>query len=253
MVMAFSAAIKTLPALNWEQIFAANCLVQNSIGPAGICVSGSLGVEFQCLTGALMRTAFRSIAIIFVSSVLFGMAVAQSPDSAPNPAEGQQPASPQIQSEQISPEAEAALQQKVVHAIVMLANYGVFDSIGYRLQGRTVTLTGQVLRSSLKPDAERAVKKVEGIDKVINNIEVLPPGQLDMSIREQVRQAIYTYGPLFKYANMPNPPIRIIVKNARVTLLGIVDTEADKNLCTMRANQIHDVLNVTNDLRVVKP
>jgi hyperosmotically inducible protein len=182
------------------------------------------------------------------------MGVAQSPEAAPNQSGGnQQATSPQIQSEQISPEAEAALQQKVIHAIVMLPYYGVFDSIGYRLQGRTVTLTGQVLRSSLKPDAEHAVKKVEGIDKVINNIEVLPPGQIDMSIREQVRQAIYTYGPLFKYANMPNPPIRIIVKNARVTLLGVVDTEADKNLCTMRTNQVHDVLSVTNDLRVVKP
>ena len=200
-----------------------------------------------------MRKTFQSIAIIVVSGALLGVAGAQSPESAPNQPAGQQATSPQIQTEQLSPEAEAALQQKVVHAIVMLPYYGVFDSIGYRLQGRTVTLTGQVLRSSLKPDAEHAVKKIEGIDKVINNIEVLPPGQLDMSIREQVRQAIYTYGPLFKYANMPNPPIRIIVKNARVTLLGVVDTEADKNLCTMRVNQIHDVLSVTNDLRVVKP
>lgn len=201
-----------------------------------------------------MRKAYRPIAIILTTGVLLGTAVAQSPEAAPNQSGGnQQATSPQIQSEQISPEAEAALQQKVIHAIVMLPYYGVFDSIGYRLQGRTVTLTGQVLRSSLKPDAEHAVKKVEGIDKVINNIEVLPPGQIDMSIREQVRQAIYTYGPLFKYANMPNPPIRIIVKNARVTLLGVVDTEADKNLCTMRTNQVHDVLSVTNDLRVVKP
>ena len=106
----------------------------------------------------------------------------------------------------------------MIHAIVMLPYYGVYDSIGYRLQGRTVTLDGQVLRSSLKPDAEHAVKKVEGVDKVVNNIEVLPPGPIDMRIREQVRQSIYGYGPLFKYANMPNPPIRIIVKNARVTL-----------------------------------
>src|SRR5262249_21374083 len=123
----------------------------------------------------------------------------------------------------------------------------------FKLNGRTVTLTGQVLRSSLKPDAEYAVKKVEGVDKVINEIEVLPPGPTDMRIREQVRQAIYGYGPLFKYANLPNPPIRIIVKGARVTLTGVVDTETDKNLCTMRANQVSDALSVTNNLRVVKP
>ena len=134
----------------------------------------------------------------------------------------------------------------------MLPYYGVFDNIGYILSGRTVTLTGQVVRQSLKPDAEYAVKKVEGVDKVINQIEILPPGPLDQRIREQVRRAIYSYGPLFKYANLPNPPIRIIVKGARVTLTGVVDTETDKNLCTMQANQVPDVLSVTNNLRVVK-
>lgn len=199
-----------------------------------------------------MHKVSRSIATLAVCGVFVGAALAQSP-----PASGQsgdqQAAGSQIQSQELSPQAEAALAQKVVKAIVMLPYYGVFDSIGYKLQGRTVTLTGQVLRSSLKPDAEHAVKKVEGVDKVINNIEVLPPGPIDMNIRQQVREAIYTYGPLFKYANMPNPPIRIIVKNARVTLLGVVDTETDKNLCTMRVNQVRDVLSVTNDLRVVKP
>lgn len=199
-----------------------------------------------------MRKAYRTIATLVVCGILLGAAVAQSQPAAGQSGD-QQAGTSQIQSQQLSQEAEVALQQKVIHAIVMLPYYGVFDSIGYKLQGRTVTLTGQVLRSSLKPDAEHAVKKIEGVDKVINNIEVLPPGPIDMRIREQVRQAIYSYGPLFKYANMPNPPIRIIVKNARVTLLGIVDTEADKNLCTMRVNQVSDVLSVTNNLRVVKP
>ncbi len=200
-----------------------------------------------------MWKIFLLLAVPALGVVLPTKMIAQAQPAAGQTQGDQQAAGSQIQSEQLSQQAEAALAQKVVHAIVMLPYYGVFDSIGYRLQGRTVTLTGQVLRSSLKPDAERAVKKVEGVDKVINNIEVLPPGPLDMNIREQVRQAIYTYGPLFKYANMPNPPIRIIVKNARVTLLGVVDTEADKNLCTMRVNQVRDVLSVTNDLRVVKP
>lgn len=202
-----------------------------------------------------MRKVFGLVVLTVLGAAFLstGM-IAQSSQPAPAQPQGdQQAGGAQMQSEQLSQQAEAALAQKVVHAIVMLPYYGVFDSIGYKLQGRTVTLTGQVLRSSLKPDAERAVKKVEGVDKVINNIEVLPPGPLDMNIRERVRQAIYSYGPLFKYANMPNPPIRIIVKNARVTLLGVVDTEADKNLCTMQANQVRDVLSVTNDLRVVKP
>lgn len=183
-----------------------------------------------------------------LACLLTGMAAAQSAGS--NQAA---PGQNQIQTQEPSPQAQQALAQKVIHAIVMLPYYGVFDNIGFSLNGRTVTLTGQVLTSSLKPDAEHAVKKVEGVDKVINKIEVLPPGPIDMRIRQQVREAIYNYGPLFKYANMPNPPIRIIVRNANVTLDGIVDNETDKGLCSMRARQVRDVLNVTNNLRVVSP
>jgi hyperosmotically inducible protein len=204
-----------------------------------------------------MRKTYPTIAIVIFYGLFLTGAAAQS--SQP-PASDQSVSTPQdagaqnqMQSEQVSPEAQQAIFKKVVHAIVMLPYYGVYDNIGFRLQGRTVILEGQVLTSSLKPDAERAVKKVEGVDKVVNNLEVLPPGPIDQRIREQVRQAIYTYGPLFKYSNLPNPPIRIIVKNARVTLTGVVDTETDKGLCTMRANQVRDVLSVTNNLKVVKP
>lgn len=155
--------------------------------------------------------------------------------------------------EVLTPEAQAKLVRQIQHQLIMLPYYGVFDNLAFRLQGRTVILEGQVLRSSLKPDAERAVKKVEGVEKVINNIQVLPPGPMDNQIRQQVQQAIYDYGPLFKYKNLPIPPIRIIVKNSNVTLEGVVDTETDKGLVSMRANQVSGVLNVTNNLRVVKP
>jgi len=158
-----------------------------------------------------------------------------------------------MSSESLTAEAQAKLVHEIIHQLLMLPYYGVFDNLGFRLQGRTVILEGQVLRSSLKPDAEYAVKKIEGVDKVINNIEVLPPGAIDMQIRQAVREAIYGYGPLFKYSNLPIPPIRIIVKNARVTLEGQVDNETDKGLCTMRANQVPSVMSVTNNLRVMPP
>ncbi len=159
----------------------------------------------------------------------------------------------QMSSETLSPEAQAKLIKKVQSALIKLPYFGVFDNIDFRLQGRTVILQGQVLNSSLKPDAERAVKKIEGVEKVVNNIEVLPPGPLDDQVRRAVYNAIYSYGPLFKYSNNKvNPPIRIIVRGSRVTLEGVVDTETDKNLCTLRANQVPGVLSVTNNLRVVK-
>lgn len=159
----------------------------------------------------------------------------------------------QIQGQQLSPQGQAELAKKVVHAILMQPYYGVFDSLGYRIDGRTVILTGQVVNPILRPDVENAVKKIEGVDKVINNIEVLPPGPMDNSVRQAVYRAIYEYGPFLKYKNQPVPPIRIIVKNSRVTLEGIVDNETDKNLCTLRANQVSGALSVTNNLRVIKP
>ncbi len=159
----------------------------------------------------------------------------------------------QSSNQAVSPEVQAKLVEGIRHAILMQPYYGVFDNLGYTLDGRTVTLQGQVTNPTLPLDVQRAVKKVEGVEKVINKIEVLPPSPMDAQIREQVRQKLYGFGPLFKYANMPNPPIRIIVKNARVTLYGVVDNETDKNLCTQRVNQISSVLSVTNNLAVVPP
>ena len=155
--------------------------------------------------------------------------------------------------ESLSPEAQDKLVREIRHELIMIPYYGVFDNLAFRLQGRTVILEGQVANSVIKPDAENAVKRIEGVDKVINNIEVLPPSPFDDRIRRAVYRAIYNYGPLFKYANMSIPPIHIIVKGGHVTLYGVVDTEVDKGLCTMRANQVPDVFSVTNDLRVVPP
>jgi hyperosmotically inducible protein len=156
-------------------------------------------------------------------------------------------------SSDLSPEAQQKLIKKIQSELLKLPNFDVFDNINFILQGRTVILQGQVAHSNLKPDAERAVKRIEGVDKVVNNIEVLPPSPVDDRLRRQLYDAIYNYGPFFKYKNnQVNPPIRIIVKNSRVTLEGVVDNETDKNQATLRANQVPGVLSVTNNLRVVK-
>jgi osmotically-inducible protein OsmY len=155
--------------------------------------------------------------------------------------------------EALSPEARDQLIKEVRHKLVMLPYYSVFDNLSYRVDGRTVTLEGQVVNPVVKPDAENAVKRIEGVEKVINNIEVLPPNPIDSRVRRQVYNAIYSYGPLFKYGHMAVPPIHIIVKNSRVTLDGVVDNETDKNLAGMRANQVPGIFQVTNNLRVVPP
>lgn len=190
---------------------------------------------------------------IYAVAMLLSMTVPSLTVAQSGQAPATNPQAGDMQSQALTPQEQAKLINGVRHALIMLPYYGIYDNLAFRLQGRTVILEGQVLTSSLKPDAAAAVKKVEGVDNVVNNIKVLNTGPIDDRIRQEVRRAIYDYGPLFKYANQPNPPIRIIVQSARVTLEGVVDNETDKGLVTMRVNQVPGVLSVTNNLAIAKP
>ena len=142
------------------------------------------------------------------------------------------------------------LQKEVRHELVMLPWYNIFDNLAYRVDGSTVTLFGQVTRPTLKSDAERVVKHIEGVDRVINNIEVLPLSPMDDRIRMAEYRAIYGYGPLQRYAMGAVPPIHIIVRNGHVTLEGVVASKGDSDMANIRANGVPGVFSVTNDLRV---
>jgi hyperosmotically inducible protein len=109
------------------------------------------------------------------------------------------------------------------------------------------------VRPVLKSDAENAIKHIEGVEKVVNQIEVLPPSSMDDRLRLELYRAIYGYPALEKYALGVQKPIRIIVKNGHVTLEGVVDNEADKNFAGLRANGVPGIFSVTNNLQVVKP
>ena len=99
----------------------------------------------------------------------------------------------------------------------------------------------------------RAVKSVEGVENVDNQIEVLPVSTMDDQLRMQLYRAIYAYPPLEKYAMPVIKPIRIIVKNGQVTLEGVVDSKADKDMAGIRANGVANVFSVTNNLVASKP
>src|SRR6266849_7940316 len=161
-----------------------------------------------------------------------------------------QPAQP-AQHDQPSARGQERITKEVRHELLMLPWFGVFDNIAYKVDGATVTLLGQVTRPSLKSDAENSVKHIEGVEKVDNQIEVLPPSPMDDRLRLQLFQSIYGYPALQKYALGVQKPIRIIVKNGRVSLEGVVDNEADKNLANIRANSVPGIFAVTNNLQVV--
>jgi hyperosmotically inducible periplasmic protein len=188
-----------------------------------------------------MRKEFRALFV----TVLVAMPILASP----NPAAGR----PQEEKKQRS---EAKYQEKlskeVRHQLVLLPWYSVFDNLAYKVEGDKVTLYGQVVRPTLKSDAEAAVKSIEGVASVVNNIEVLPVSPMDDQIRRAVYRTVYGEPALSRYSIQAVPSIHIIVKNGNVTLEGVVDNETDKNLAGLRANGVPNVFSVKNNL-VVAP
>jgi hyperosmotically inducible protein len=156
------------------------------------------------------------------------------------------------QTSDTSARAAERITKEVRHELLMLPYLGVFDNLAYKVDGYNVTLVGQVSRPTLKSDAENVVKKIEGVEHVDNQIEVLPVSPMDDRLRRQLYRSIYGYGPLQKYAMGVQQPIRIIVKNGNVTLEGVVDNETDKNIANIRAKSVSGVFGVTNTLQVVK-
>lgn len=139
---------------------------------------------------------------------------------------------------------------KVRKQLVTLPYYGVFDNLAYNIEGSTVTLYGQVVRATTRKDAERRVKKIEGIERVINNIQVLPVSGFDDSIRARAYRTIFRTGGLYRYAMGANPSLHIIVSRGHITLEGVVANKMDAQLANMAANSVPGAFSVTNNLRI---
>lgn len=152
--------------------------------------------------------------------------------------------------DRISGKGQDRIAREVRHELVTLPYYSVFDNLAYKVNGYTVTLEGQVTRPTLKSDAEKAVKKIEGVENVINNIEVLPLSGMDDQIRRAMYRAIYGQAGLEMYSLRAVPTIHIIVKNGQVTLTGAVANQGDKDRAGIIANTVPGVFSVTNDLQV---
>ena len=142
--------------------------------------------------------------------------------------------------------------KEVRHELVMLPYYSVFDNLSYKVEGDKVTLMGQVVRPTLKSDAENVVKSIDGVSSVDNQIEVLPNSPMDDQIRRATYRAVYGEGALFQYGIASVPSVHIIVKNGYVTLEGVVNNDTDKNLAGLKANGVANVFSVTNNLVVSK-
>lgn len=148
---------------------------------------------------------------------------------------------------------EQRLSGEVRHELVMIPQYTVFDNLAYRVDGGTVTLFGQVRDAIVKDSAEQRIKHLEGVERVDNQIEILPASFNDDRIRRQVARAVFNDPRLSSYAIQPVPPIHIIVKNGHVNLEGVVRTQTDKDDAFIRANGVPGVFYVDNNLQVEQP
>jgi hyperosmotically inducible protein len=138
---------------------------------------------------------------------------------------------------------------KIRKELITLPFYGVFDNLAYQVDGSTVTLYGQVVRPVTRKDAENRIKRVAGVERVVNKIEVLPLSSFDDSIRYNTYRAVFNRGGLYRYAMGANPSVHIIVNNGHVTLEGVVANKADQQLAYIAANGVPGVFSVTNNLR----
>src|SRR5713226_1028421 len=182
----------------------------------------------------------KSLLAVLALPLIFSMVALASPTTQNN-----QPAGA------ISQKGIDRIIKEVRHELVMLPFYGVFDNLAYKVDpDGTVTLLGQVSRPTLKSDAENVVKHIEGVEKVVNNIEVLPTSINDDNIRRAVYRAIYGNSVLSQYQLRAIPPIHIIVKNGNVTLEGVVARAMDKQVAGIQANGVSGVFSVTNNLQV---
>ena len=147
---------------------------------------------------------------------------------------------------------QGRISQEVRHELVMLPELSIFDNLEYKVTGGKVVLLGQVRNAVLKDSAEKSVKKIEGVESVDNQIEILPPSPNDDKIRLQVARALFNDDRLSRYSMGSLPPIHIIVKGGHVTLEGVVDSQADKDYATLKAKGVPGTFSVDNNLRVQK-
>lgn len=192
------------------------------------------------MTTTIRSLSIQSILVVTVLSVIASMgtfAASRSAQGAAPPERGSQ-------------NYERWLTREVGHQLVQVPWLSVFDNLQYSVKGSEVTLSGQVWQPVTKDDAETAVKGIEGVTKVNNNIEVLPLSPFDDGIRRAEYRAIYGAPELQRYAMGVLPSIHIIVKGGHVTLVGTVDNEMDKNVAEIRAKSVPNVFSVDDELQV---
>jgi hyperosmotically inducible protein len=200
-------------------------------------LNGSDAHQMRCNTGE--ETIMKLMRIVLLIMLI-------RPVLAPGPLGAQQG----MNNQRGTRNSDEWLKKEVRHELLTLPWYSVFDNLAYSVNNGEVNLFGQVVNPTLKSDAENAVKHIEGVEKVNNQIEVLPTSPMDDQIRRAEYRAIYGQDLLSRYGVGNLQSIHIIVKNGHVTLEGFVDSQQDKDAATLYAKSVPNVFSVDNHLIV---
>lgn len=197
-------------------------------------------VEFREVRMTTRMRYFRCVILVSVLGIILGAAgLTQAQEKKQSQMAGQRPT------------PQSALSAEVDHALLTLPYYSVFDILEYRIEKQgEVVLSGKVVNPTLKTEAAAAVERIKGVKNVKNDISILPPLPSDNRLRLELFRAIYSKPGLEKYRTLAIPPIHIIVDNGYVTLIGIVDTQGDKDVAGIAAKEVPGTFGVTNDLKV---
>jgi hyperosmotically inducible periplasmic protein len=136
----------------------------------------------------------------------------------------------------------------ISNAVNRYSFFTIFDDVSANVDHGTVTLTGKVTMPYKRDDIEKRVAKVDGVQQVVNRLEVLPVSNFDDELRHRIARTIYGNANFWNYAIMANPPIHIIVDHGHVTLTGVVQSNVDRMLARSLVTQF-GVMSVKNDLR----
>lgn len=126
--------------------------------------------------------------------------------------------------------------------------FTIFDSVEAEVANGHVVLSGAVTMPYKKDDIERRAKSVNGVQSIENKIDVLPVSSMDDELRFRVARAIYGNSSFWNYAAMANPPIHIIVNRGRVTLVGVVNSNVERQLARSLATGFGE-FEVKNELK----
>ena len=147
-------------------------------------------------------------------------------------------------------EDDAAVAKQVYERVRTYDRYSVYDYVDGRVAQGNVRLTGAVTAPEKLSAILERVAKVKGVQSIDNKIEVLPSSQPDDRLRIAIVDAIYR-DPAFDNYSRVDPPIRVIVNNGHVTLIGYVRSQEELIRAESSARLVFGVLALENKVQLI--